>query len=409
MATTFLPLRLRWYAASTGRLLLRRWQALLLALGVLAPVLFTSVETLAYPLSLLSNPEHGLAWRFGYLLALCALAVLWALMQREQIGGGGFRRFATALPLPHRLTRLTDLLVLALADSPLWLLLMAALLAAGVAPAPGAASKLANLLLLFDFALFVLLAQLAALERRLIAWLAVAALGLVCVASIGRPWQLHACALAGAAALVLLARPLPRGGMRIRAAARRALAPFAAIAAALGRRLHPALQISLGVLFRQQRAETIGKLLIGCCAVLGALIMMDAFDYDKRALFAEIIGDAVVALSFSGLYRGLQMAHDDAARFANALPLRRFWSVGFDMAAVTALGLPFFATLAGAMLVHEVAQARIVLGVLVSAVGLLVVLRQQQLYAERHAVVLTAMVGVSWCILTFLFLILAFD
>lgn len=409
MATTLLPLRLRWYAASTGRLLLRRWQALLLALGVLAPVLFTSVDTLAYPLLLLSAPEHGLAWRFGYLLALCGLAVLWALMQREQIAGGGFRRFGGSLPLSHRLTRLTDLLVLALADSPLWLPLIAALLAAGLASAPSAALKAARLLFLFDFALFILLVQLAALERRFLAWLAVAALGLVCLASIGSAWQLGACALAGAVALVLLARPLPRGGARMRTAAQRALAPFAAAAWTVGRRLHPALRISLGVLIRQRRAETIGKMLVAGCVVLGALVMMEAWEYDSRALPASIIGDAIIALSFSGLYRGLQMAHDDAARFAAALPLRRFWSVGFDMVVVAALGLPFFAALAGAMLVHEAAQVRIVLGVPLSAVGLLVVLRQQQLYLERHAVVLTLMTGVSWSILTFLFLILIFN
>lgn len=409
MATTFLPLRLRWYAVSTGRLLLRRWQALLLALAVLAPVLLTSIDTLAYPLLLLSKPEHGLAWRFGYLLTLCALAVLWALMQREQIAGGGFRRFAAALPLPHRLTRRTDLLVLALADSPLWLPLIAALLAAGLAPTPSAALKAAKLLFLFDFALFILLAQLAALERRFIAWLAVAALGWVCLASIDRAWQLNACALAGVVALILLARPLPRGGARIHAVAQCVLAPFAAVTRAVGRRLHPALRISLGVLIRQRRAETIGKMLFAGCVVLGALVLMDAWDYDKRALPASIIGDAIIALSFSGLYRGLQMAHDDAARFAGALPLRRFWSAGFDMAAVTALGLPFFAALTGALLAHEAAQPRIVLGGLISAVALLVVLRQQQLYNERHAVVLNLMAAVSWSILTFLFLIVVFN
>jgi hypothetical protein len=115
MATTFLPLRLRWYAVSTGRLLLRRWQALLLAFGVLAPVLFTSVETLAYPLSLLSNPEHSLAWRFGYLLALCALAVLWALMQRAGRGQGapGVRPAARAAFDPFRAARYTGLVYLA--------------------------------------------------------------------------------------------------------------------------------------------------------------------------------------------------------------------------------------------------------------------------------------------------------
>lgn len=388
---------------------MRRWQALLLALGILAPVLFTSVDTLAYPLLLLSRPEHGLGWRFGYLLALCALAVLWALMQGAQIAGGGFRRFAGSLPVPHRSTRLTDLLVLALADSPLWVPLIAALLAAGVDSTASAALKAAKLLFLIDFALLILLAQLAALERRLIAWLGVAALGLVCVSSVGRDWQLGACALAGAAALILLARPLPRGGARAQAAAQRALAPFAAATRALGRRLHPALRISLGVLIRQRRAETIGKMLFAGCIVLGVLVMMNAWDYDKRALPAMIIGDAIIAFSFSGLYRGLQMAHEDAAPFAGALPLRRFWSVGFDMAAVTALGLPFLATLAGAMLLHEAAQTRIVLGALASAVGLLVVLRQQQLYNYRHAVVLNLMAAVSWCILTFLFLIVVFN
>lgn len=408
MFASLLHFRLRWYALSTARLLLRRWQAWLLALGVLAPAgasILGNLQALGYPLLLSLAPEHGLGWRFGYLLSLQAFALLWFVMQRAQIDGGGLMRFAGSLPLPQRATRALDVLVLALADSPLWLPLGAALLVVGARAGAGSALKAANVLFLLDFALLVLLAQLAALERRPLAWIVVAALSLLNAASVGSAWQLGACALSAVAAGTLLTLPLPHGGAGTRAALWRALARFDAALPALAARLPAPGLIALGVLLRQRRAETIGKALAAAAIGLVALVLMRVWDYDARAFPLLVMAQSATALAFSGLYRGLQMAHRAAAPYFDALPLGRAWWRLAETAALTALGLPFFALAAGVALAHRAAPAGAALASVLSACALLCVLRAPQLYRERHAVFLSTVAAVAWCALTIALLV----
>jgi hypothetical protein len=97
--------------------LLRRWQAILLATGVLASAnasAFGNLDTFARPLLTLVAPGHGAAWRIGYLLGLLLLAAAWAAMQRDQIAGGPFMAFAGSLPFTPRQRRNADLAVLLL-------------------------------------------------------------------------------------------------------------------------------------------------------------------------------------------------------------------------------------------------------------------------------------------------------
>lgn len=165
-------------------------------------------------------------------------------------------------------------------------------------------------------------------------------------------------------------------------------------------RLHPAILISSSVLFRQRRAELIGKAMGAACIAATALGLMRVFDYDARAFTLAVMAQTLIALSLSGLYRGLQMAHQDAARFFAALPLRPAWWRMFDIAAVVALALPFLAMPAGALLLWHAGSSAQILGAAASSAALLAVLRAPQLFNERHAVVLSSLVTGLWCALT---------
>jgi hypothetical protein len=77
--------------------LLRRWQAIMLATGVLASAnasAFGNLDTYTRPLLTLLAPDHGAIWRTGYLLALLLPVAAWVTMQRDQVAGGPFVAFA---------------------------------------------------------------------------------------------------------------------------------------------------------------------------------------------------------------------------------------------------------------------------------------------------------------------------
>ncbi|WP_413671249.1 hypothetical protein ACEN9H_16330 [Massilia cellulosiltytica] len=136
--------------------MLRRWQAILLATGVLASAnasAFGNLDTYARPLLTLLAPGHGAIWRTGYLLALLLLAAAWVAMQRDQVAGGPFMAFAGSLPFTPRQRHRADLAVLLLADSPLLVVTACAL---GLTAGRGAPA--AHAVLLADVALLALVA-----------------------------------------------------------------------------------------------------------------------------------------------------------------------------------------------------------------------------------------------------------
>ncbi|MDL2355250.1 MAG: hypothetical protein QFF03_08335 [Pseudomonadota bacterium] len=343
----------------------------------------------------LLSPGHGTAWRFGYLLLLQAVAVMWAQMQREQIAGGDFMRYVASLPFTQRYRRRVDTIVLVLADSPLLLVLVCALVVVGVGHAHGS-----HFLLMLDVGLLALAAQLGALDRRRLAWLGVAAGDLALAGAVHTGFQTGACVLVAAGACALLAFRLPRAGARWQAMLGRAGAPLAAMLSRMAERLHPAILISFSILYRERRSEAIGKALGAVCIAAAALALMNVFDFDARAVGLAVIAQVFIALSISGLYRGLQMAHRDAARYFAALPLAPAWWRASDIAIVVAFALPLLAIPGGALLVrHAASPASLILSGASSA-ALLCVLRAPQLWNERHAVVLSTMVAAVWCGLT---------
>lgn len=385
--------------------MLRRWQGVALLLGLVSAAgatAFDNLLTFTLPLRALLAPGHGAGWRFLYVMGLLAAAALWAGMQRAQIEGGPFMDFAASLPFTPRQRRRVDLAVLALADSPLLLLLAGALVAVsrhGVEPAQVPVQVLAQILALADVGLLALVAQLAMLERRFIAWAGVLVAGLVLAAGIGTRLGLPAAALVGAAAgLALHTVPWPRLPPCRLAGVRPSAGPGRWLGTVAGRHA-PALRISLGILLRERRDETLAKAAGATVVLAGAAGLMAAFDHDARAFAVALLAQGAVALQFSGLFRGLHMAHLAGSAYTGALPLPARWWRPFDLAAVLGVGLPFLA-LPGLMAWLHGTPPPAALAATASYALLLCCLRAPQLFNERHAVVLSLVLAGAWAAAT---------
>jgi hypothetical protein len=370
--------------------LLRRWQAILLATGVLASAnasAFGNLDTLARPLLTLLAPDHGAAWRIGYLLALLLLAAAWAAMQRDQIAGGPFMAFAGSLPFTPRQRRNADLAVLLLADSPLLLVATSAL---GLTAGRGAPA--AHAVLLCDVALLALVAQRAVLERRHGAWPGVTSGALLAGACFGTRLDLAANLLVGAAAmLALVLAPRPRAHRRAWRPRARSTRPLT-----LGGGRGAALQISLAILVRERRGELLAKSLSATAIVAAAIGLATLFERDTRSFPTVLLAEGCVALAFSGLFRSLHLAHRASMGYAGSLPLPARWWRPFDLVVVLAAALPFLAALAAYAWAIGCAPPARVAAALVSNGALLCALRTPQLISDRHAVVLATLVAGCW-------------
>ena len=369
--------------------MLRRWQTATLVMGVLASAnasAFGNLDTYARPLLTLLAPGHGAAWRIGYLCALLLLAAAWVAMQREQVAGGPFMAFAGSLPFTPRQRRNADLAVLMLADSPLLLVTACAL---GLTAGRGAPA--AHAVLLCDVTLLALVGQRAVLERRPGAWAGVAAGAVLAGAVFGTRLDLAANLLVGAAAaLALVVEPRPRAQRRMRRPHARRASPLT-----VGGRHGAALQMSLAVLVRERRGELLAKYLTAAAIAAAAVGLATLFERDARSFPTMLLALGGTALAFSGLFRGLHLAHRAGMGYVGALPLPANWWRPFDLVAVLAAALPFLAALTafawavGAPPAHALAA-------LASNAALLCALRTPQLISDRHAVVLATVLAGCW-------------
>ena len=368
-------------------------------MGVLASAgasAFGNLDTYARPLLTLLAPGHGAAWRIGYLLALLLLAAAWVAMQREQVAGGPFMAFAGSLPFTPRQRRNADLAVLLLADSPLLLITACAL---GLTAGRGAPA--AHAVLLCDVALLVLVAQRAVLERRPGAWPGVAAGAVLAGACFGTRLDLAANLLVGgAAALALVLEPRPRAQRHARRPHAHRAKPFA-----LGGRHGAALQISVAILVRERRGELLAKGLSAAAIVAAAVALVTLFERDARSFPTVLLAEGCVALTFSGLFRGLHLAHRASMDYVGALPLLAGWWRPYDLATVLAAALPFVGTLTGFAWAIGAAPPSHAAGALASNAALLCALRTPQLISDRHAVVLATLLAGCWMAATIAYLL----
>lgn len=379
-------------------MLLRRWQALALIVGVASAAGSTPMDNMAMfarPLLGLLAPGHGFAWRFAYLMVLLLACAAWAGMQRRQIEGGAFMAYAASLPFSARQRRRVDLAVLVLADTPLLAIAGAALVVVAV---HGAAA--ARQLLLIDVVLLALAAQLAVLERRPGAWAGVAAGALVLAASQDSSLlPLAALPVGALTACALAFGPWRRQRRRLLRMHIPMLAWPAALPRMLAGRHAAALQVPLAILARERRAETLTKALAAAAIAGAALGLVLLFEGDGRSFATVLIAQALVALTAGGMFRGLQMGHRAGIGLTGALPIPRHWHRRFDLAAILACALPFLAGLALLAVAAGVPVLRALAG-LASYAALLCALRAPAVFSERHAVVLSTLLAGCWCAAT---------
>jgi hypothetical protein len=109
-----------------------------------------------------------------------------------------------------------------------------------------------------------------------------------------------------------------------------------------------------------------------------------------------LLAQSGVALTFSGLFRGLQQTHRAGMGYVGALPVAAGWWRKFDLAAVLATAMPFLAAPAVFAAASGAATPARALAALASNAALLCALRAPQLFNERHAVVLATLLAGCW-------------
>ncbi|KAF1047445.1 hypothetical protein [Xylophilus sp.] len=149
MTGRLLALRLRWYGEATALALLRRWQAILLWTGLLAPVGGTLLGVAAYPVLAILQPGRGTAWRLGAIGLWQGCWALWALMQKDALRGGPCAAYLRSLPIPASTRRRIDFVVLLTGSTPLLVPFIAAGVELGTAGLAPLAAVRGGLLLAF--------------------------------------------------------------------------------------------------------------------------------------------------------------------------------------------------------------------------------------------------------------------
>lgn len=195
--------RLAHFGATSFRLLERRWQNVLFLLFILSPALMPLSEQIYW----LGRPVAVIAVSGGALLALGALGLvalcgwLWTGLQMHALDGANAWRHLCTMPLGTGMALRVDLVVLILADLPLWLPFAAAMFS--LRSNPAAMTTVAAL------AIQLPLAQALIFRGRLRAanCLLFDAAGIVLHASGASAWLLTSMAACGAGtALVCLIR-----------------------------------------------------------------------------------------------------------------------------------------------------------------------------------------------------------
>ncbi len=393
-------LRMRWYAAATGRVLVRHWQLFAIA-GVFVPIgtpVGKLVMSLAMPLMMVLRLGSDSLWHFERIVLIQGIALVWVMVQRRHILGGEFMVYAQALPISLRERRWVSVSVLLPANSLLLVPVVALLM---VAPA-GMFGPISIAFLLASagaLASLVLLAQLGVLERHPAAVPAIGLADGVLSWSLTRPasaagWlALGACVLFGMSFLCVppgLFKSLRQAILHCASTGRKnRLRQFF-------RFLPPARRMQIQVLGLQHAGSTALRMVMAMGLVLGADVLMQIFAYDTRALPTAILAMAAVALIMGGLYRILRSAHLPVLSYLRALPLpTHFWAVQ-DTAFIVALGAVPLAVLLIPLGLHLGSAAMPLLALTLAYFALLALLRFPLIYGGRQAVLLGVLLASAW-------------
>jgi len=406
---TLLSCRLRWYAYETGRLLRRHWKALFLALMLLSPAMMPVLEQtriLGAPVLTLLSPEHSTIWRFGWLILLQACGVLWLLIQRNAVSGGAFMDYVHSLPVRPGQLRRTHLALLLLADTPLLLPVLAATVFLAAQP-----HRVIPCLSVLDLVLSTLCAQLLVLER---AWrhlprVLLANLLLIVSISAGLganiPLSLLMLALCALICLVTIvaspatpnvARRWDWSGIPARMSGRSSERHGLCLLQAR----FPLLHLSMRILFDRYRSASLVRGLVQLLLASGAILLMQLWHFDSRALPLTLMVQALMALVSAGAYRDLQREHDHAAPYRLTLPIPAWALARADSLTVLLGCLPFALAMTGAVAVHRAAAGALLsLSSVLLLAPLLVALRVPLVHAPRQALVWACLLAGMWSVL----------
>ena len=384
-------LRLRWYALATGRILMRHWQLFVIACLLLPANIPVGVilYILAFPLMAVFDSGRDLVWHLSCIALIQLAALVWMLVQRSNIAGGKFIGYLSTLPIAQSLQRSVDLTVLLLANGILLVPVIGLLL---IAPTRLLPTEDKGFLIAAVCVLVVLvhLAQLAALERRRAAFIALALADLLLSWSISRPvdtagWLILFAALPVAAAMLQPGmNGLPKLHQRFKAPLH-----FKAI-----RRLSPAWRIQAKAIWAYRPASSALRMGIALVLAVGADKLMNIFEFDQRALPAAILFIGAIALIVSGLYRVLNAIHLPMEHYISSLPLpRHFWILKDTLSVMLFGSVPLIVLLAP--LAKHTATAP-VLAIAFGYFGLLALLRLPLVYGGRQATLLSVILAGIW-------------
>lgn len=321
-------LRLHWYALSTGRVLLRHWQGLVLVTLLLPAVrLMDLLRGTALPLTAMFSPGHGLLWHLGYVALIQSVTLAWVMLQRKPISGNDFMRYAAALPISITVHRYVNLILLFLANSILWVPMVIAITLSSASQ--GRTDGVFHVIALVVLLVLILITQLAALEKNWTALPGILAANLLFSISLTladgiAAWLLLPLATLSAVSFLSLRWPdkiSMISASRTTAAQMHYMRP----------RLHwvsPVLRIQLKAMSIAYPGSTALRISMALGVAVIANLFIQIFEFDNRSLPTAIIAMAAMAMILSGTYRTLHSMHMPMRSYLAALPLgRHYWAI----------------------------------------------------------------------------------
>lgn len=395
--------RIRWYALATKRLLLRHWQALLLAIGVLSPAAMPAllqVKFLAAPILAIFSARQGVVSHFIYLTMLEAIGLLWSGLQRNNIAGGDCMVYTSTLPISASNRRMIDLGILFLADSLLFLPVIAATITFATLPLTPS-ELISHYLVTGTLISLVLAAQLSDLHQRFSSRLfVILAANILLSFSLESSAYLTALLLQIAALFIALVLVFTPESRRLRAPRQWQRHPLTRARQRLKKLARPALWIQLKALFMERASETFIQFGTGITVAVGGVALINIEEYDYRALPTGIIALAGIAIIVSGFYRTLHTIHTPVSEYMRSLPVPDgFWAQR-DTALVTSLGFAPWCIVMYPLLVQHIVTPLAAAFTGIAYVCLIVLLRFTQLHGGRQSVLLSTILAAVWAWIT---------